>query len=200
MNETHDAKVARLQERNRALAAAANCVWEPETVADGFARSRGSVFTLTMQGWIDLSAMRSPILLEEEPEGGPEEIGRQIDDALKAFGWPVTCVEMERDQIEACVSRMIDAVRLGFGAILPMSDPRAAGGRTSKPGGFGLFSTTLAALIGQLGMSRADALGTPVAQAFVLIAADKWNSGWEVNGISYAQRGVAQGIERTEGT
>jgi hypothetical protein len=194
-------KMARLQKRTEELRGAGQfSVWEPEVIAHAFARTQHQ-FVLTMQGWIDLSAVKSPILIEEHCETVEE-----INAALAAFGWPVRATSMEPEEELACEELMIAAVRRGFAAALPMSEPGATGSPGERK--FGTWITVLAALVKRLGMGLAEAMQMPVEQAYMLVAAERWNEGWETSGVPYSLRGGSStlssasrdGTDRTDRT
>jgi len=168
------------------LAGAEQSPWQPRVVCRAFARVPGAL-VLTMQGWIDLEAARSPLLEGSLPDA--DDADGQLTRAVDAFGLgPLVAEPGERDLL---VVAMLDAVFAAFETRLAM---RAPGPESSPlaPGGFGAWLPVLACLIAQLGMSRPDALATPVAQAFALIAAHRHNQGWHVTEATYAQRDIGE--------
>jgi len=172
--------IAGLRAWGEELAAAEASPWQPSCIAHAFGRRPR--FDFTMQTWIDLDRVHSPLLQGDLPE----EI-EQLHDAVDAFKCGPLRVEPEaaREMAEA----MLAEINRGFGLILKMQRP--AGASATSADGFGSFLPVLTALISQLGLSRADALITPVGQAFALLATHRHNEGWMPTGTPYAQREVA---------
>jgi hypothetical protein len=161
--------------------------WEPRCVARAFASHQPGTFTMTMQVWIDLAAIRSPLLQEAAPESLEE-----FRDALEAFG----VVEKEGCELtpeEAAVmtDEMLTAVRDAFSMGLKMQPPNGTVA-DEEPDGFGDWLIVWAALKTQCGCTRAEALAFPVGQAFALIAAARRNEGWKVTGEPYALRDMKE--------
>jgi len=175
------------------LAQAEQGKWEPRCVCDAFATNNGGL-VLTMQGWIDLEAVKSPLLYYQLPDG--EDTVAQLSAAVDAF----RCGPLEKVKPESAVAlgnAMIEAVREAFSLQIAMDPPGKSQSR--PPGGFGRWLPIFACLIGQLKMSRFDALATPVKQAFGLIAAHRHNQGWLPATATYAQRDAALETEATNG-
>jgi hypothetical protein len=161
--------------------------WQPRTVARAFARTAPPLFRFTLQTWIDLDSLKSPLL-----QGAFPDDEDSLQAALAAFDHPVEDVTaMTPDEAANLAELMRDAVQRGFSAALRMRP--AEGGAAGTGDGFGAFAPVLACLIVQLGFSRADALRTPVEQAFVLIAAHRSNQGWRPAGTPYALRDLENG-------
>jgi len=168
------------------LAGVEQSPWEPRCVCAAFARVPDPL-VLTMQGWIDLEAVKSP-LLEYKPIDADDADG-QLSAAVNAFNLgPLITEPKERDVL---VEAMLDAVTRAFATGVKMRTPGKSDGPMA-PGGFGRWLPILSCLVAQLGMSRLDALTTPVAQTFALIAGHRHNQGWGVQDASYAQRDVVQ--------
>ncbi len=165
------------------LAGAEQSRWEPRCVCRAFGRAPGRL-VLTMQGWIDLHAVCSPLLEGQLPDG--DDLEHQLSAAVDAFD--LGPLEVTPEEAYELGMAMLNAVNAAFETQLKMRPPGES--QAQAPGGFGNFLPILACLIAQLGMSRADALATPVAQAFALIAAHRRNQGWLVTDASYAQRDV----------
>lgn len=168
------------------LAGAEQSAWQPRCIARAMATPREGALVFTMQVWIDLDAVSSPLL-----EGGLPETAEQISDAVDAF----RCgpVDLSAEEAVGLGILMREAIEEAFALSLPMNPPQEDGGSgLSLSGGFGDWLPITAALIAQLGMSRADARSIPVGEAFALLAADKRNRGWLPSGATYAQRDVIQ--------
>lgn len=166
---------------SEALAGAEQSPWEPRCVSKAFA-SRPGGLVLTMQGWIDLDAVCSPFLEGRLPDG--DDAVAQLSAAVDAFG--LGPLEVKPDDAIELAEAMRKAVTEAFSMQLKMQPP----GDTSPkaPGGFGSWLPIFACLVAQIGMSRLDALATPVCQAFALIATHRHNQGWLVSDATYAQR------------
>lgn len=143
---------------------------------------------LTMQGWIDLDAARSPLLLGRLP--GTEE------DLAAAFAvfLPGGLKTSTGTEVFTLSEIMRDEVRDAFAAALPMQ-PENAAADDEGDDGFGDFAPLLACLISQCGLSAAEAMALPVAQAFVLIASHRRNQGWKVAGKKYAFRDLEESTD-----
>lgn len=185
MTETEEQDLRALGEE---LAAAEQSRWEPRCVCRAFASVPGKL-VLTMQGWIDLHAVCSPFLENRIPDG--DDLEQQLSAAVDAFG--LGPLEATPEEAYRLGMAMLDAVNEAFTTQLRMHPPGES--QPQAPGGFGNFLPILACLIAQLGMSRRDALTTPVAQAFALIASHRSNQGWLVTGSTYTQRDL---IAKTE--
>ena len=182
-----EAEETGLRSLGEELSGADQSPWEPRCVCAAFASAPGAL-VLSMQGWIDLETARSP-LLQYRPIDADDSDG-QLSAAVNAFGLgPLLTEPEERD---ALVEALLEAVCRAFATGVAMSLPGKSGGSLS-PGGFGRWLPILSCLVGQLGMSRADALLTPVCQAFALIAGHRHNEGWIVRDVSYARRDVMEG-------
>jgi len=182
MTETEEQDLRAL---GAAIAKAEQSPWEPRCVCKAFASAPGAL-VLTLQGWIDLDAARSPLL---EGKGiDADDAEGQLTAAVNAFGLgPLLTEPEDRDTL---VEAMLDAVHAAFSTHLKMRCPGES--RAQAPGGFGKWLPILACLVAQLGMSRPEALATPVIQALALIAAHRSNQGWTVADLSYAQRDMEE--------
>lgn len=166
-----------LHELSAEIAAVGQSPWQPRTVSRAFASRGQERLVFTLQTWIDLDAARSPLLHGELPANEEE-----CSAAHAAFGLALGAPE-EAEVICAVMEREI---RAALGAALAMRPEEAVTGEEDD--GFGDCAPLLAALVSQLGMGRMEALATPVAQAFILIAAHRRNQGWKVAGVPYAIR------------
>lgn len=169
-----------LRELGEDLAGAQQSPWEPGTIARAWATPAANALALTMQGWIDLSAIRSPILLGEAPSGREE-----ILQTARAFGlnYAETLSGAEAAHL---VNALLRAVDEAFAAALPMRPEQPTVGSNADADGFGTWMLISAALITQCGLEPFAALALRVDQAFTLLAAHRRNQGWEVAGVSYA--------------
>lgn len=165
------------------IAEAEQSPWQPACIAAAFARTNGLRFT--MQGWIDLELARSPLL-----EGRlPETVG-DFNAALRAFDLGEQ--ELTLEETTEVGLAALDAIADGFAMRLGMECPGPRES-TRPPGWFGSWLPLLACLVGQIGMSREEALACPVGQAFALLAAHRYNHGWDVAGEPYGLRGIEKG-------
>lgn len=162
------------------LADARRSPWEPRCVARAFATPLEDDCILTMQGWIDLEAIRSPIL-NGEPFADP----MQITHAGLAFG---LCIDERLTEEEALVliENMREAINEAFAMSLPMK-PRNPDG-TADRDGFGNWLPTFAFLVSECGMAPRIALAMPVRQVLPLLSATRRNQGWVEAGEPYAMR------------
>lgn len=177
-----EAEEQKLRALSADLFAAETGVWQPRCIARAMASPAAGTPVFTMQTWIDLDAANSPLL-----EGRLPEAPEQISDAVDAF----RCgpVDLSAEEAVGLMLMMHEVIEEGFAMRLPMNQPGDdAGGALS--GGFGDWLPIYAALIAQLGLSRADARSIPVGEAFALLATDKRNRGWQPSAATYAQRDV----------
>jgi hypothetical protein len=185
MNEgtNESAEIKELLEFGRDISEAMNGKWQPRCISNAFATHAATRFTLTMQAWIDLDAVRSRLL-----EGGLPATMGELGDALQAFGYRQ---EVEISAIEAAemAHEMRAAVDAGFATSLAMSAPEKT--ETAKGDGFGSWLPIVACLVSQLGISPREVGPLPVAQALALIAATRRNQGWTEAGTPYALRNLA---------
>jgi len=174
-----------LRELQAELAGLDKSPWQPRVVSTAFTSRSGHAFTLTMQGWIDLDFVKSPLL-----NGGLPTSVAELEDALAAFKHSA-CSPAKLEPHEAAVlaRRMRAAVDRAFATSLKMRNPRVQS-ESMDNDGFGGWVLILAALISGLGMSRTDALECPVDQAFAILAGDKHNKGWIVSAENYRSREV----------
>lgn len=182
MTETEEQQ---LRELGEALAKASADPAEPRSVVRAFASRPPHYLALTMQNWIDLESIRSPLLRLQIPE----DIDA-LERAANIFRLSVRTLTVEA---AICVARAIRrAVAGAFSLALPMRRPGALAGSRSSRDGFGAWLPLLAFLIAECGLAPAQARELRVDQAFALLAACRRNQGWEPNGMSYAQRDALQ--------
>lgn len=166
------------------LAGANQSPWEPRCVALAFASTRpGNPLVLTMQTWIDLDAIRSPLLVR-----GAFASVEQLADSAAIFGLKVMNLSPEK-AVDVTVT-MRAAVENAFAMALPMQ--RRGAVMNAGPDGFGSWLPLRAFLEVECGKSRAEAAEYPVGEAFALMAAARRNEGWEPKGETYAQRDVIE--------
>jgi hypothetical protein len=187
---TTEAEIQKLKEMGQDLAGAMQSPWEPGCVARAFADARSQI-GLTMQGWINLDAARSPMLI-----GLPLETDEDLFAAAEAF--EIDLDEMDEEDKALCSLGMERATREAFGMVLRMREPGATG--TMSADGFGAWLPMMAFLLAECRMSYDVACRTFVGRAFALIAAVRRNQGWEVAGEAYAMREVAERSEIEDGT
>lgn len=171
------------------LAAAENSPWQPRCLARAFATPGPGDVVFTMQTWIDLDAASSPLLT-----GGLPETEEELHAAVDAFACGP--VDLSAEEAVGLTLMIREAIEEAFALSLPMTPPGDGGESLSLSGGFGDWLPIYAALIAQLGLSRAEARLTPVGEAFALLSANKRNQGWSTAGATYAQRDVIQPVKQ----
>ena len=169
------------------ITGALHSTWEPACLARAFATPPRASIALTMQGWIDLDHLRSPLLL-----------GRPFlaldDDAImktaEVFG--LSFDDLNAEDIARCAIAIERAVADAFALGLEM---RAPGGDAAAAAddGFGAWLPVFAFLVAQCRIAPAEAMALRVDQAFALMAAVRRNQGWSVAGLPYALRDLEGG-------
>jgi hypothetical protein len=177
MTETEERE---LRELSQDLSNAMHSLWEPRCIARAFASQIAGEVVLTMQGWIDLEAIRSPILLGQELVDS-----MQIAVAGAAFGLAID-ERLSSKEAALIVESMKEAVREAFGMSLSMRPPQ--GGETDEQDGFGNWLPVFAFLVSECGMAPSNAMRLPVKQALPLLSATRRNQGWKEGGLPYAAR------------
>jgi hypothetical protein len=172
---------AELRAMGQDLAAAAQSRWQPACIARAFATPDPDVPVLTMQGWIDLDAARSPLLDGEIPSTADE-----LDAAFAAFGLKRSGLNPE--EAAAVVDALMDAVDDAFALALPMSPAGASTSGAAEDDGFGSWLPLFACLVTQCGLLPQFVLALRVDRAFALVAALRRNQGWQPTGTPYALR------------
>jgi len=165
------------------LAKAAENLAEPRCVARAFATPAENQIVLTMQNWIDLEALRSPLLRLELPE--PPDT---LEAAARVFALTIHGLTPKEALLVAGAMRRATAG--AFAMALPMRRPGVAEGGGDD--GFGAWLPLFAFLISECGLDAASARALPVDQAFALLAACRRNQGWECADVSYARRDVVE--------
>jgi hypothetical protein len=182
----NDAEENALHELGNELASAMHSAWEPACIARAFASSSLRTFRFTMQTWINLEAIRSPVLQGDLPETALE-----FQRTLIAFG----CAEKEEltaDEMIALARDMIETIAEAFAMALPMKPGGDDGGKECAEG-FGRWLPIYCALKTQCGFSHVETMALEVAQAFAVIAGLRRNQGWECAGEVYALREASNG-------
>lgn len=163
----------------------------PRTVVRAFSQE-GALPAVTFRMWMTLESLESPFT------GGGKEGERKIECLAEALGvvlgWDVMLEElMEIFEPEMCATlwkRLDTHISGAFAPMLRMQPP----GTSHPPGargdsnGIGWWASLLAGLMEAFSLSLDEALDTPIAQAFVLIAAQRHNNGWKVSGPTWADK------------
>lgn len=171
-----------------ALARALQSPWQPACVARAFA-SGPSRLWFTMQRWIDLEAIRSPLLLGEIPAMD------ELDAALQVFGETIDGkTPAEAVQLAELVLREI---REGFAMAVKVTPPEAGGELGVDESGIGDWLALYACLVTQCRLSHAEVMRMKVGAAYALLVGHRVNRGWRVAGIGYAQRDAVTAFEST---
>lgn len=178
---TSESEIETLKAMGMDLSGALHSDFEPGCVALVFSRFGDRQAGFTMQRWIDLSAVLSPLL-----STGVLESDADLLAAADIFEMDVKDATDEDKAL--CALGMERMVREGFAMALKMTQPDAVEGRGDE--GFGAWLPMYAFLI-RCGFSDAEARGYEVGQAFALMAATRSNEGWNVAGVKYALRDVA---------
>lgn len=166
------------------LSEALNSKWQPLCIAAAFRTAPPGTLHLTLQGWIDLDFVRSPLLLGDIPEDLP---GLQI--ALDAFGiMELDPFALTSEESLALAKQCREAVQRAFSTCLSMKPVEADSNCT--PNGMGDWLPLYACLVTQCGVSPKDALELRVDRAYALIAGMRRNEGWQNAGTPYALRGT----------
>jgi len=165
---------------------------EPHCVALAFATPIEGALRFTIQQWIDLEAIRSP-LLRGEDFGDPE----QLRLAGHIFGLSIDSETVTSDEADACVDAMRAVITDAFAMSLPMKPPGETD--TADADGFGDWLLIYSCLVKECGIDPDAALHTEVARAFALIAGVRHNQGWRVaGGMRYALRDIPAMVEEPE--
>jgi hypothetical protein len=178
--------IEQLRAWGRDLAAAETSLWQPRTIAQAWATPAAGKLALTMQGWIDLDAVRSPLLEDRAPESEEELAAAWCAFGLVWEGWEKAAAVDATDPSHI-VRSMLSAVHQAFAAVLPMR-PEEADAGTSGPDGFGDWLPVFTALVTRCRLSLAEARALRVDAAFTLIAGERRDHGWRPQGAPYALR------------
>lgn len=165
---------------------------EPSCVARAFRSKSTRTFVLTMQGWIDLAAIESPVLQMQLP-GTLAECAA----ALECFGASAAgIVELTPEEALVMGEEMVLACAEAFSMRLKMRPP-GVGETAADDDGMGEWLPVWSSLVTQCGLSPEVANALAVGRAFALIAGLLWHRGWKVADEPYALREVPE--EKEEG-
>lgn len=193
---------------SKALAAAGNDPLQPACVARAFLDPHPpQVFGITlpqvtMRAWLALESARSPFVTGEWMEDAAARVQAlctAIETISEAPLFPESIIGYEDPatvlEAEAIVSHRVNA---SFETFLALRRKPLPGEKveSTKDAGTGWWVKILAKLMGDLGMSLAEALNTAVPVAFALVGAAGVNKGLEVVGESWIEREVMNKVER----
>ena len=173
------------RELSEEIVARENSPWQPQCIADAFAcdlNAPAPRFVLTLQRWINLERVRSPVL------NGiyPPEI-EDLEKALRAFDYAGESELLIKEWVQLA-GEMVEACKRGFSTMLGMKPKDSQA--TNERDGFGGWAPMFACLVTQAGLTPSTALCMPVEQANILIAAMRRNQGWVEVGEPYNLRGM----------
>jgi len=163
----------------------------PRTVVRAFSQE-GALPAITFRMWMDLEALDSPFTGCSKE--GEIKIACLAETLGVVLGWDVRLEElMEIFEPEMCASlwkRLDTHIGESFAPMLRMYPPGTTqpSGTDRDGNGIGWWASLLAGLMETFSLSREEALDTPIAQAFVLIAAHRHNNGWKVSGPTWADK------------
>lgn len=182
---TPEEEIEDLKRLSEEIATANRSPWEPRVVCDAFSRDACDLFRFTMQVWIDLEAVRSPLLLGRLPDAS-EDPQRVLQDALRAFGLANSGQFFSPDLAIRTMAQMLMVIEQGFRANVRMMVP---GENTSSagPDGFGDWQAIFSCLVAELGLRPQDALDLRVDAAFVLLVGHRRNNGRVAGSMTYAE-------------
>lgn len=188
-HQPSEAQIAELRAENARLAAVCNTGWEPRVVTLAFARQHSSRIKFTLQTWIDLEAVESPLLRSEIPSDYDTAVDVMAD-ALQAFEQPPIERAMEPEELLRAMRAMVQLIENAWAMNVPMQEPTPQGGAPSGPTrdpGTGRWLALYSCLVAQLGIAPDVALRMEVAKAYALVVGHRGNTGRVPTGISYAQ-------------
>ncbi|HSI10719.1 MAG TPA: hypothetical protein VK961_01685 [Chthoniobacter sp.] len=183
------AEEEQLSELSKDLAKASADPAEPRSIVRAFATPQEEHIALTMQNWIDLESIRSPLLHLRLPDDLEE-----LERAANVFRMSVRALSSKAAVLVARGIRR--AIAEAFSLALPMRRGGSTAVADSSVGdGFGAWLPLFAFLVAECGLDPHAARELRVDQAFALLAACRRNQGWEPRGVSYAQRDAAQNVK-----
>lgn len=201
--ETHTAS-DELSRMADALATGERTLRTPRRVLEAFAPPPAEALglalgPLTMEGWLLLLDAESHYVGGERPRDLNAEL-RQFQRAVEIL----TGASVEEVQVRVLASSELEILRsmaaiqerisAAFSTLLEMQPPpgpeRNARTRPSRDGGLGQWALLFVALMQELGMTRAEARQTPVAEAGVLVAAWMFREGWDVKGTNWREEEI----------
>jgi len=191
-----DAEADRLRAVSARIAGAQfESTWQPMVISHAFARrdhmpeARPRV---TMQGWIDLDAARSPFLVGGRPG---------LDDlviAVRALGWTrelAELIDIEGKGPMATPERAIEiagwvsmAIEEGRSTEIGMAPPEKMVSAWNGDEGFGEWGPIMACLLHELHIGFAEGLQMDRSRAVALVACLRANQGWKPKGDNYRLR------------
>ncbi|HEX8313003.1 MAG TPA: hypothetical protein VF614_16885 [Chthoniobacteraceae bacterium] len=177
---------------SREIAEQEQSPWEPRCVSAMFSTVRQKRFRFTMQAWIDLDAIRSPLL-----DGAIPRKLEEIDEALSIFGFEVR-EELEADEYIALSEEMLEVVNQGFAMSLGMRDPNEKESSSARPEHFGNWLPLVACMVTQFKIPYETVLKMKVGEALALVACSRHNQGWESEGTPYKLRESEEGAPEPE--
>lgn len=192
------AEEQQLHALGNALADAEQSAWQPACVREallacGLTVGPWHVPDLTLRRWLQLEAVRSPLL------GGAwskcadlrlMEICRALRILLeREVAIHELMASVAPEELGKFIDSLTELVSRAFATVLPMHPPGDSVTPPAHPPGFGWVLALYCELRAR-GCSRDDALDTPVAEAFALQAMSRWQQGWQITNLGYAQREV----------
>lgn len=154
---------------------------------------------LTMEGWLLLLEANSHYVGGERPR----DLNAELQQFQRAVGIltgasvqevqvrVLACSEME---ILHSMGEVEEWIAAAFSTMLEMQAPANPGSRPrkrpSRDGGLGGWTLLFVALMQELGMTRAEARQTPVAEAGVLLAAWIFREGRDVKGANWREQEI----------
>jgi hypothetical protein len=169
---------AQLDELSRDLSAALQSAWQPRCIAHAFATPRAGEVVFTLQHWIDLEAIRSPLL------SGGEVDAEDAIEAAAIFGLDLQALTPE--EAVRVLAAIRAAIAEGFAAALKQTPPQGSS-TVGTDDGFGDWLPLVEWLLAHYPQTN---LATPVVQAFMLLAAQQRRQGW--TGAGYALRDLEE--------
>ena len=168
-----------LRELGNDLAIASADTPEPRSIVRAFTTPSKNHVALTMQNWIDLESIRSPLLRLALPEHLDE-----LELAANVFRMSIRTLPVDAAILIANAMRR--AVAEALSMALPMQRDGDSG--STAEDGFGAWLPLLAFLVAECGIDLTAARDLRVDQAFALLAARRRNQGWRCAGATYGQR------------
>jgi hypothetical protein len=159
---------------------------EPLCVARAFATPKPGAVVFTMQAWIDLELIRSPLLRGELPESANE-----LQAAALLFGMDTE--ELTGEELVDLGRAIIRAIQDGFSMALSVQPTGEIDESPSAP--IGNWLRIFSCLVTQCRLSDERALAIQVGRAYALIAGMRCNQGWRVTGTPYALREIGENTQ-----
>ncbi|HEX8312959.1 MAG TPA: hypothetical protein VF614_16665 [Chthoniobacteraceae bacterium] len=175
---TAEQETAELQALSEEIATHEQSRWQPACIARAFATPGDGEVAFTMQAWIDLERMRSPLLHGEMPETAEEF-------AAAAAVFDLDISDLDAEEIADLGQALRRAIAEGFAMGLPMTP--AEEGQPAAPG-FGDWLPTWTALLVECHIAPSEARRMKVGEALATLAGLRRLQGWQVAGVPYALR------------